>query len=270
MRQLQTIAAVSDIHGNLDALKAVLADIERESPQVELIVNCGDTVSGPLAAARTARLLMAHGMPMIAGNHERQLLTQAIERMGPSDACAAAEIDAAQRDWLAAAPPSRWLADDVFVCHGTPDSDVQYWLETVTDDFGQNGSPGVRAATGAEAQARLGAGPHAERATLIVCGHTHMPRTMSVRSPSDGHEIVVVNPGSVGLPAYDDGHPHWHHMETGSPHARYALMRRQPAGWGVQLRAVAYDPEAMARLAEERQRPDWAVALRTGRMRPNA
>jgi predicted phosphodiesterase len=258
------IAAISDIHGNIDALHAVLADIDAQG--VDLIVNGGDTLGGPLASARTAELLMARGVPMIAGNHERQLLTLPPERLSRSDACTASEIDARQRQWLAGAPPTRWLAPDVFVCHGTPTSDLHYWLETVTEDFGQHGSPGVRAATAAEALQRLGSGEHTERASLILCGHTHVPRVMTLPSPNDGHAITVVNCGSVGLPAYDDAHPHWHHIETGSPHARYALVRRAARGWHVELRSVSYDAEPMARLAEQRDRPEWAHALRTGRM----
>jgi predicted phosphodiesterase len=258
------IAALSDIHGNIDALRAVLADVDREGADV--VINCGDTLGGPLASARTADLLMARGVPMIAGNHERQLLTLPPDKLSASDACTASEINAQQRAWLATAPPNCWLADDVFVCHGTPTSDLQYWLETVTDDFGRQGSRGVRAASAAEVLARMGSGEHTERATLVLCGHTHVPRVCAVALPERGRTITVVNPGSVGLPAYDDEHPHFHHIETGSPHARYALITRSAAGWDVQLRAVAYDVAPMAHLADQRGRADWSVALRTGRM----
>jgi predicted phosphodiesterase len=258
------IVAISDIHGNLNALQAVLADIDRES--VDQIINCGDTLGGPLESAKTADLLMARGIPMIAGNHERQLLTLPPERLNRRDACTAGEISAAHRAWLASAPPTQWLADDVFICHGTPFSDLHYWLETVTSDFGQCGSKGVRAASHAEVIERLGMGEHARRVSLIVCGHTHVPRVVQVSSPSGGHDITIVNAGSVGLPGYDDEHPHQHWIETGSPHARYALMERTAQGWNVQLRSVSYDFEPMARLAEQRMRPDWAMPLRTGRM----
>jgi predicted phosphodiesterase len=262
------IAAISDIHGNLPALQAVLADIDREG--VDTTINCGDTLGGPLASARTADLLMQRGIPMVAGNHERQLLTLPPERLNASDACTASEITPAQRQWLASAPPVLWLRDDVFVCHGTPDSDLHYWLETVTSDFGQHGSLGVRAASPAEVLQRLGTGEHSQRASLILCGHTHVPRVVTLAAPVDsaraGQPIVVVNPGSVGLQAYDDAHPHLHHIETGSPHARYALVRAHASGWQVELRCVPYQSEPMARLAEQRQRPDWAIALRTGRM----
>lgn len=257
------IAIISDIHGNLPALQAVLADIDAAG--VDRIINVGDTLGGPLESARTADLLMQRQIPMIAGNHERQLLTFPPEKLGQSDACTASEISSAHRAWLASAPPTVWLSDDVFVCHGTPHSDLHYWLETVTDDFGEHGSPGVRVATHAEVFKRLGTGPHTQ-ASLIICGHTHIPRVNSLVSPTGGHLITIVNPGSGGLPAYDDMHPYKHHIETGSPHARYAIAEQTAGGWRIELRCTLYDFESMARLAESRQRPDWAVALRTGRM----
>ncbi len=257
------IAIISDIHGNLPALQAVLAEIDTAC--VDRIINLGDTLGGPLESAKTADFLMQRQIPMIAGNHERQLLSFPPEKLGKSDACTASEISSAQRAWLASAPPKVWLSEDVFVCHGTPHSDLHYWLETVTNDFGQHGSPGVRAATQTEVLERLGTGPHSQ-AGLIVCGHTHIPRVVSVASPGAGHLITIVNPGSVGLPAYEDGHPYKHHMETGSPHARYALVEQSASAWRVELCCAMYDYESMAQLAESRQRPDWAVALRTGRM----
>ena len=257
------IAIISDIHGNLPALQAVLAEIDAAG--VDRIINVGDTLGGPLESAKTADLLMQRQIPMIAGNHERQLLTFPPEKLGPSDACTASQISSTHRAWLASAPPTVWLAEDVFVCHGTPHSDLHYWLETVTNDFGEHGSPGVRAATQTEVLGRLGTGRHTQ-ASLIICGHTHIPRVNCLVSPAGGSRITIVNPGSVGLPAYDDMHPHKHYIETGSPHARYAVAHKIHGGWRIELRCVMYDFESMARLAESRQRPDWAVALRTGRM----
>ena len=72
------VAAISDIHGNLPALDAVLADIATQS--VDVIVNLGDILSGPLWGAATADRLMPLELPTIAGNHERQLLTLPRER----------------------------------------------------------------------------------------------------------------------------------------------------------------------------------------------
>jgi predicted phosphodiesterase len=248
------IAVVSDIHGNLPALEAVLADIAASA--ADRSVNLGDIVSGPLWPVETAQCLMALGLPTIRGNHERQLLTLSAERMGASDAYAATRLQPVQHDWLAALPATCELDADVFCCHGTPASDLQYFLETVTaEGYAGVDRPGLRAATPAEAIERAGAVAHG----LILCGHTHVPRALRLH---DGR--LVVNPGSVGLQAYDDDNPRPHVVEIGTPHARYALLTRRAAGWQVELRAVPYDWESAARRAEANGRGDWADALRTG------
>lgn len=253
------IAAFSDIHGNLPALAAVLDDIAGAG--VDVTVNLGDILSGPLWIAETAARLMALRMPTIRGNHERQVLTLPPERMGASDAFAARQLGPAQRDWLQSLPATLALGDEVFCCHGTPTDDLQYLLETPMPGFVRGVSAGIRAATADEVAARVGntllGVPHA----LILCGHSHVPRVLAL---PDGR--LAVNPGSVGLQAFDDTHGHAHVVENGSPHARYALLTRRPAGWQVDLRAVPYEHERAAALADTNARPDWADALRTGRV----
>ncbi|MRV75515.1 metallophosphoesterase [Duganella sp. FT92W] len=243
------IAAMSDIHGNLWALEAVLADIARRGADV--IVNLGDIVSGPLLPGETADRLMALALPTIAGNHERQVLTHAPERMGASDLYAHQQLTQKQREWLAGLPATLRLNADVQMVHGTPGSDLIYWLETVTEP------QGMRPATHAEVVERAAGA----EAPLVLCGHTHVPRAVQLE---DGR--LIVNPGSVGLQAYDDDMPYPHVVENGTPHARYALLEKGDAGWRVELVAVPYDFRAAAELAERNGRPDWAVALRTGRM----
>jgi predicted phosphodiesterase len=253
------LAAISDIHGNLPALDAVLADIAAQG--ADAIVNLGDILSGPLWAAATADRLMASSLPTIAGNHERQLLSQSRERMSASDRHTADELLPRHRAWLAGLPATLQLTDAVFCCHGTPTSDLSYFLETVVPGFGGigSGANGVRAATLAEATARAGSAMQGVPHPLILCGHTHVPRALQL---ADGR--LVVNPGSVGLPGFDDDHGHPHIVENRAPHARYALLEPGPAGWSVSLRAVAYDWEAAAQRAEREGRPDWAATLRTG------
>ena len=123
------LAAISDIHGNLPALDAVLADIAAHA--IDAIVNLGDILSGPLWGAATADRLMALGLPTIAGNHERQLLTVPRERMGASDAHTHDELQPRHRSWLAGLPATLQLSDELFCCHGTPTSDLVYFLETI-------------------------------------------------------------------------------------------------------------------------------------------
>lgn len=253
-------AVLSDIHGNLPALEAVIADAQAQG--AEAFVNLGDIVSGPLWPAETAQRLMPLGWPTLAGNHERQVLTQSLDEMSATDRHTAPRLSAAQREWLASPPPTLRWQPDVLLCHGTPTSDLHYLMETVTPDFEPGVSNGLRGATRDELLERLGDAmlgvPHA----LVLCGHTHVPHC--VRLP-DGRTLL--NPGSVGLPAYDDAHPHVHFVENGSPQARYGLVTRKAGGgWIVKLRRVDYDAEAAARQAERHDRPDWAIALRTGRM----
>ncbi|WP_077036702.1 metallophosphoesterase [Pelomonas sp. KK5] len=246
------LAIVSDIHGNLPALEAVCADIARRGP-VDRIVNLGDSLSGPLLPLETARFLMAQrDWVQLAGNHERQLLTHGPGQRSDADEYAHAQLTPAEFAWMATLGPRLQLAPEVLLCHGSPRSDLEYLLETV--------EPGeFRLARADEIDQRL-AGARAE---VVLCGHSHLPRI--VRAGEGGP--LIVNPGSVGLQAYDDDHPHAHVVATGSPEARYALVERiAPGRWTAALIAVPYDHAAMASLAMAHARPDWAHALATGRM----
>lgn len=245
------LAAISDIHGNLPALDAVLQDIRHA--EVDLVVNLGDILSGPLWVTETAERLMALRLPTIAGNHERQLLTRPREAMGASDAFAAGRLTAAQRDWIGGLPPTLPIGDDVLLVHGSPRGDLEAFVETVTG----GAAPGIRAATADEVAQR--AAGVTQR--LILCGHTHLPRAVAL---TDGR--LVVNAGSVGLQAFEDDHPMPYIVENHTPHARYAVLTRGDAGWQLEHRCVPYDHEAAARRAEANGRPDWADALRTGRV----
>src|SRR4051812_25508739 len=159
------IAVVSDIHGNLPALEAVVADISAR--HVDLIVNLGDNLSGPLLPRETAAYLMAREWIHLAGNHERQLLSTNPSDRYASDEYALTQLTERELDWLATLRPCVELNTEVLLCHGTPSSDVHYLLETVTPS-------GIRLATAQEIDERLGNDGHA----LVMCGHTHVPRAV--------------------------------------------------------------------------------------------
>lgn len=245
------IAVLSDVHGNLGALEAVLADATPQ--QVDVTVNLGDLLSGAVQPRATADRLLALDLPTVSGNHERQVLTLPPERMGASDRLAHDALSDAHRAWLASLPLTLEIADGVLAFHGSPTDDRTYLLETVE-------SSGARPATQREVLDRLG--PYGESASwsLLLCGHTHLQRAMQLQVGA-----LVVNPGSVGWPAYDDDEPHPHVMEAGSPHARYAIVDDVTGWWEVDFRVVDYDWEQAARTAEDNGRPDVARALRTGR-----
>lgn len=242
------IAVLSDIHGNLAALDAVLADAGRRG--FDQMVNLGDICSGGLFPRETADRLMALDLPTIRGNHERQVLTLPRERMGLSDRRAVDTMRPDQIAWFADLPETLRLSDGVLLVHGTPRSDVEYFLETVDPT-------GLREATTGEVRERAGR----TGAAVILCGHTHLPRAVQVEGGP-----LIVNPGSIGLPAYDDDRPHPHVIESGAPHARYAVVESRDGRWSVELIAVAYDWAQAARDAEAHGRTDWARALRTGRV----
>lgn len=160
-------AVLADIHGNAFALRAVLTDMETLG--ITRAVNLGDHVSGPIDPAGTATLLMAREFPSIRGNHDRWLCEQDTSEMGPTDRVAHDQMTPDQIAWLAVMPATRMVFDDVFMCHGTPHSDLTYWLEKVD----ANGT--IRAAR-LEEVTREAAGIDAN---LILCGHTHIPGALS-------------------------------------------------------------------------------------------
>ena len=241
-------AAIGDIHGNLTALDAVLEDIGRRD--LTKVVNLGDIASGGLFPVETVDRLTPLDLPTIRGNHERQLLTLRPEQMGLSDRYAASSLRPDQIAWVEKLPTELRLWGDVLLVHGTPASDVEYFLETVTET-------GLRRATSVEVSGRA----RDVRAEIILCGHTHLQREVRL---DDGR--VIVNPGSVGLPAYEDDRPYAHRVEAGSPNARYAVLERGSEGWRVELVALDYDWEQAARDAADRGRTDWVRPLTTGRV----
>jgi diadenosine tetraphosphatase ApaH/serine/threonine PP2A family protein phosphatase len=74
-----------------------------------------------------------------------------------------------------------------------------------------------------------------------------------------------VNPGSVGCSAYRDDNPFEHAIESGSPHARYAVVETQDGNISAELVSVTYDWDAAAQEAKSNGFPDWSLWIQTGR-----
>lgn len=241
------IAVIADIHGNLKALEAVLEDLRQQAP--DLVLNLGDCVSGPLQARETCDLLMDLGWPTVRGNHDRIVAEHAPEAMGPSDRHAHAELTPPRRQWLGQLPMRLDLEGGLLAFHATPANDAVYLTEKVT-------SEGVVSRPLGEVRDLLGE----TDASLILYGHTHLPRLVQLRRGQ-----LLLNPGSVGLPAYDDFEPIPHVVAVGSPHARYALVDGDDwRGWQVTFRTLPYDWMQASALAAARNRKEWAEALATG------
>lgn len=135
---------------------------------------------------------MAQDWIHLAGNHDYQILAHESDQCSDVDKLAYSQLSTKELDWLKSLPNTLYLNQDILLCHGTPESSNSYLLETVMPY-------GARLATINEIKDRLGKNKEAK---LILCGHTHQPRSVKVLD-----DLLIVNPGSVGLPAYSDGTP---------------------------------------------------------------
>ena len=190
------LALLADIHGNVEALRAVLADM----PSVDRLIVAGDVVGYyPFFEECIAELDHA-GAECIIGNHEayrlkileepqheilRQYARFFFDHAGP-----------AIMTWLRALPLHLdFLADDIHVkvCHGTPWSISEYaYPEKISAD----GFSGVKA-------------------DVVVLGHTHRPVDLTI----DG--LRLLNPGSVGQPRDGDPRASYCLFDTAGPHAEF-------------------------------------------------
>ncbi|MFM2480368.1 metallophosphoesterase family protein [Celerinatantimonas sp. YJH-8] len=243
------IAVLSDIHSNVYALKAVLQDIKRRGADV--VVNLGDILYGPIAPKASYELLMEHELVTIRGNQDRQIYEasgDAIE-FNPTLQFILQDLGKAPLQWMRSLPATLVLDGDIFLCHGTPSDDQVYLLEDVV-----TGTPQLRSES--SILQLLGEVTSA----VVLCGHTHLPRTVYT-----SRQQLIVNPGSVGLPAYQDDFPCVHAMENFSSHASYSLLEASADGWNVAQLKVAYDVTSAVADARSRGRDDWGTFLATGR-----
>ena len=236
------LAILSDIHGNLLALEAVLADLKTRS--VDSTVNLGDCVTSPLWPRETLELLDTLDLPTVRGNHDRWIAERTPPQMTKSMQFTFASLSPEQIARLGSLPSTLQLDHDVLAVHGTPEDDNEYLLEEIADGRLAN-------ATRSTIDRRLGG----RSDSLILCGHSHYQHA----AHGSGNRLVI-NPGSVGCPRYaDDEHPHG--REASSPHARYAIATRRSRRWDVDLFALAYDWVAVADQARLNGRDDFAEAF---------
>lgn len=167
------VAALSDIHGNLPALQAVLADVERAG--VDAIVVAGDTISGPWAA-ECFDLVTAAGALVVRGNADRLVLEGGETGLGAWSAERLGERLSRAAEWPLTVELDVDTAGRMLVCHSTPTDDEVIYTRITPDEEVLTLFDGVDA-------------------DLVVVGHTHIQfdRTLSTG-------LRVVNPGSVGLP----------------------------------------------------------------------
>ncbi|XLE20875.1 metallophosphoesterase family protein (plasmid) [Deinococcus radiomollis] len=233
---------MADVHSNARALGRVLEDIQRRG--IQQIINLGDSVYGPLEPARTLALLRAAQVRSVAGNEDRILdLPDSVVARHPTIRFTLSELSATDQEELRALPALLWVYSTVLACHGTPSSDNTYLLESVSETGAHLSRPEA-------IRSLLEMNDEAGRAEVILCAHSHLARAVWL------DETFIVNPRSVGLPAYADTVPCPHAMEAGSPHARYAILNSDTDGWEVEQVALPYDWQAAADLALKNGRPD--------------
>jgi predicted phosphodiesterase len=229
------VLALYDIHGNLDALEAVLAD--PRAGDAEAIVVGGDVVPGAFAL-ECLSLLRGHETPVhwVRGNGEREVAAAAAQGIDagslPPDALAeltaavtAAALGAELSAWLGSLPLTVEL-DGVLYCHATPRRDDEILTRISPADAWTQALGGVEF-------------------PLVVGGHTHQQDDRRVGA------VRFVNAGSVGLPYEGDPAARWLWVSDGTPEARStaydgaaAGRRMLAAGWPDQrsIEAGLIDP----------------------------
>lgn len=241
------LAVISDIHGNRWALEAVLEDIEKR--WIADIVNLGDILYGPLDPSGTAELLMNYSIPTVYGNQDR-ILFDTPDPGNERLVQVRGQLSADQIEWLKTFPFSDCMCD-VLLFHGTPSSDSEYLVYKVDE-------AGISFRSNDDYEMLLAE----KEKKLFLCGHDHKPNIIQLNNGK-----TIINPGSVGLQAYDDDEPSFHIIENGSPHARYAIIDETENGYLAEFITVNYDYKTASEIAFKNGREDWAHWLKTGRVK---
>ncbi|HEX3384827.1 MAG TPA: metallophosphoesterase family protein [Mucilaginibacter sp.] len=246
---MKTYAIISDIHGNSLALTAVLNDIK--SRGIEDIINLGDHFFGALEPEETASTLRENPMLCISGNTDREIL-QSIDSNFTKDGMDRVKADLSQQSisWLRKLPKTATHHGLFFVCHGTPESDDEYLLEKVT-------AKGVFVHNDEDLVERT----KQINERIILCGHSHVNRVIYL-----SNDKIILNPGSVGLPAYLGTGEHRFAMESNTPHTKYAIVQADGDDISIEQVLVAYDWRKASENARKNGNEKWAEFLLYGRM----
>lgn len=242
-------ALISDVHANLPALDAVLADIEQR--QVDATYHLGDLVGYAPWPNEVVQRLDAEGIPGIAGNYDSTVATdykhcgcryedpRQEELSHISYAWTREHVTPETKAWLGALPfrvdlrpfGGHGPGPTMTLVHGNQALNTVYVTEDRSDDF----------------LTKMGGAIGAREADLIAFGHTHKPWHRVV----DG--VHFVNTGSVGRP------------KDGDPRAGYVIVEFETSEPSIEFRRVEYDVEkAAAAILSSTLPSDFAEYLRTG------
>jgi len=224
-------AILSDIHGNIPALEAVWAEIRKND--VEHVYNLGDSLNGPLWPEETAEFIISNNIESILGNGDEDILNKKAD----------AKISSKTIDWLNSLEKI-WMNKQLTLFHATPYSTKEYLFEKIMDN-----QVVIR---GNEEIKEIIKGI---KTKYVACGHSHVERIAGI----DGQ--IVINAGSVGLPAYSDDDP-YHCMETLNAFAKFITVDDD----AVKINLVEYDHAKAAERAKQNNRMDWYNWITTGRV----
>ncbi len=224
------LACFSDIHGNIRALDACLADL-REQGGADTIVGVGDyCLDGPwpdgvvdrlrelgatCVRGNTDRYIVSADSPSDAEERETRALRWQRERLGEERVAWLRSLPFAQRFGA----PGASAAETLLVVHANPKSDDEHIWPDADDAFLERLTRGVPERT-------------------IAFGHLHLPYARGWR------DRLFINVASAGLP------------KDGDPRAGYAILTQRPGGWDVRHRRVGFNVDRVAREIEKSGMPD--------------
>jgi predicted phosphodiesterase len=243
-------ALISDVHANLPALEAVLADVDRRA-DVDALYHLGDLVGYAPWPDEVVALLRERAVPGVAGNYDSTTATD-YEHCGcryedpkqeaqshQSYAWTRAHVSSETKRWLGSLPfridlrplGGHTSGPRLVLVHGNPVLNTVYWTEDRPDTFCRKMAGHLDAKTG----------------DVVAFGHTHKPWHRTVEGTH------FVNTGSVGRP------------KDGDPRAGYALVAMDGGDVSVEYVRVEYDVQRAAAAIRESDLPDaFAEYLETG------
>jgi len=248
-------ALISDIHGNLPALEAVLAAIDART-DVDAVYHLGDLVGYAPWPNEVVALLRERGVSGVAGNYDSTTATDHEHCGCKYEDPRQEELSHLSYEWTRAhvsAETKRWLGSLPFridirpsgghrpgprliLVHGNPTLNTVYWTEDRSDDFCLKMADRLRAKAG----------------DVVAFGHTHVPWHRVVEG------IHFVNTGSVGRP------------KDGDRRAGYVVVAMDGDAVAAELVRVEYDVGRAAAAIRAGGLPDdFAQYLETGGMREN-
>jgi predicted phosphodiesterase len=227
------LAVLADVHGNLPALEAVLADVRQID--VDGVIVAGDLLHGAPQSAEVVRLLRSLGAWMIRGNNDNYLLAYDAgdapggwytSKQWASLRWTYFHLNRETLNFIASLPEQRVVALDgaapIRVVHGSPDSSSgKLFPDRDPASMSLFREAGFLPPDCEPPRLEQAFAPIAE--PVLVCGHTHIPWNQ------EEGERLALNPGAVCGSL------------NGDVRVQYALLTWQDGRWQVEHRAVSYD-----------------------------